>query len=273
MVRSFRILALSSAILAACGQPTPAAKADAKQADAKQADAKQADAKQADAKQPDAKQADAKQADAKQADAKQADAKQPDAVEPPDADAKQPEPAAVVSTGTCSDQQATISKEADERAKPYGIVEHLTKNFPDLKVSWLMKEGPYQSFVVEPAAERFGRCDDTGCYLFAAPTRVIEEAVQKSMKDGTHDPALLGQALGLPAKNFEGPLRMMTLDLDDDAPTACVRLPVDTDPGVWKCQSPEDTDCFKFGGYTSGSIPEVMVIDAPVAKAVVKEIQ
>ncbi|MCX4242280.1 hypothetical protein [Paraliomyxa miuraensis] len=199
-----------------------------------------------------------------------ADAKAP---EPIAADPAQPSaPIAAVSTGTCDEKQAATSKEADERAKPYGIVEHLQKNFPDMKVSWLMKETPYQNFVVETGATNFGRCDDTGCYLFAAPTKVIEEAVTKSMNGDVHDPAVIGQALGLPAKNFEGPLRMMTLDLHD-APDACVRLPVDSDPGVWKCQSEEDTDCFKFGGYTSGNVPEVMVINAPVDKAAVKEIQ
>jgi hypothetical protein len=183
-----------------------------------------------------------------------------------------PEPAPALSTGTCDEKQAAISKEADERAKPYDIAEHLAKNFPDMKVSWLMKESPYQNFVVKTAAKNFGRCDDTGCYLFAAPTAVIEKAVNDSMKDGKHDPAVIGQVLGLPATNFEGPLRMMTLDLDDDAPGACARLPVDADPGVWKCKSEADTDCFKFGGYTSGNVPEIMVINAPVEKAVVKEI-
>jgi hypothetical protein len=82
------------------------------------------------------------------------------------------------------------------------------------------------------------------------------------MKNGKHDPALLGAALGLPARSFEGPLRMMTLDLDASA--VCARLPVDADPGVWKCKGPEDKDCFHFGGYTSGGIPEAMIIDAPV---------
>ena len=52
----------------------------------------------------------------------------------------------------------------------------------------------------------------------------------------------------------------------------CVRLPVDSDPGVWKCTSAEDKDCFKFGGYTSGGVPEMMVINAPVDQAAVTEI-
>jgi hypothetical protein len=112
-----------------------------------------------------------------------------------------------------------------------------------------MKDSAYQTFVVQTQAKNFGRCNDTGCYLFAAPATVIQKAVQDSMKEGRHDPAVLGKALGLPAKNFEGTLRMMTLDLD--ASGVCVRLPVDSDPGVWKCATPEDTDCFKFGGYTS----------------------
>jgi hypothetical protein len=34
----------------------------------------------------------------------------------------------------------------------------------------------------------------------------------------------------------------------------------------------EDTDCFTFGGYTSGGVPEVMVVNAPVVQAVVTEI-
>lgn len=177
-----------------------------------------------------------------------------------------------VSTGTCDERQTAISKEADQRAAPYGIVPHLEKNFSGGRISWLMKEAPYQNYVVKPGAKNFGRCDDTGCYLFASPSNVIEEAVNKSLlPTGAHDPAVLGQALGLPAANFEGPLRMMTLELSA-APGACARLPVDADPGVWKCQTPEDKDCFKFGGYTSGGVPEVMIINAPVEKAQVREL-
>ena len=170
----------------------------------------------------------------------------------------------------CDPKQAEISAQADERAKPWSIAQHLGKNFPDMKVSWLMKETPYQTYVVQSAAKNFGRCDDSGCYLFAAPTEVIQKAVDASMRGATHDAAVLGQALGLPAKNFEGPLRMMTMDLR--ATSRCVRLPVDSDPGVWKCASADDKDCFKFGGYTSGNVPEVMVIDVPVDKTVVKAI-
>lgn len=180
------------------------------------------------------------------------------------------EPAVAVSTGTCDERQTRISAEADARARPWSIEKHLIKNFPDMKVSWLMKEGPYQDYVVKPNAAKFGRCDDTGCYLFAAPTAVIEAAVQRSMTGDAHDPAVLGTALGLPAKNFEGSLRMMTLDLR--AAGSCVRLPVDSDPGVWTCKSAEDRDCFKFGGYTSGNLPEVMVIDAPVDRVEVRTI-
>jgi hypothetical protein len=181
-----------------------------------------------------------------------------------------PTPVPVPALSACDAQQAEISKEADQRAQPWSIEQHLAKNFPDTKVSWLMPEGLYQKYVVQPGAKNFGRCNDTGCYLFAAPTSVIQDAVTKSMTGSTHAPEVLGQALGLPAKNFEGPLRMMTLDLN--APPTCVRLPVDSDPGVWKCQSAEDKDCFKFGGYTSGGVPEVMVINAPVAQTTVTEI-
>jgi len=181
--------------------------------------------------------------------------------------ATQAEPAAA---STCDARQAELSAQADLLAKPWSIEQHLGKNFSDGKVSWLMKKDPYETYVVNSGARNFGRCDDSGCYLFAAPTAVIENAVVKSRTGATHDPAVLGQALGLPAKNFEGPLRMMTLDLD--AAGSCVRLPMESDPGVWKCATAEDKDCFKFGGYTSGNVPEVMVIDAPVAQAVVTEI-
>ncbi len=181
--------------------------------------------------------------------------------------ATQAEPAAA---STCDARQAELSAKADELARPWSIEQHLAKNFPDRRVSWLMKKDPYETYVVKSGAKNFGRCDDSGCYLFAAPTAVIESAVAKSRTGATHDAAVLGQALGLPAKNFEGPLRMMTLDLG--AAGTCVRLPMESDPGVWKCTSAEDKDCFKFGGYTSGEVPEVMVIDAPVARAVVTEI-
>jgi hypothetical protein len=170
----------------------------------------------------------------------------------------------------CDATQAQISRDADQQASPWNIEQHLAKNFPERKVSWLMKESAYQSFVVETNAKNFGRCNDSGCYLFAAPASVIRDAVRTSMVDGKHDPAALGKALGLPAKNFEGPLRMMTLDLD--AARVCARLPVESDPGVWKCTTPEDKDCFKFGGYTSGGVPELMVINAPVPQAQVEQV-
>jgi hypothetical protein len=189
--------------------------------------------------------------------------------EPSVVDKPEPEPEPVVAS-SCDAHQAEVSKQADELAKPWSIAQHLAKNFADNRVSWLMKEDPYQNYVVKPDAKNFGRCDDSGCYLFAAPTSVIEAAVAKSITGDTHDAAALGQALGLPASNFEGPLRMMTLDLA--AAPSCVRLPVDADPGVWKCESEADKDCFKFGGYTSGNVPEVMVINAAVAGVNVRAI-
>lgn len=170
----------------------------------------------------------------------------------------------------CTGAQADISHEADTLAAPYGIAEHLTKNFPDGKVSWLMKDSAYQNFVVKTGATKWGRCNDTGCFVFVAPAGVIKAAVDQSMKDGKHDPAAIGKALGLPATNFEGPLRLMTFDVT--AAAACIRLPVDADPGVWKCQTPEDKDCFKFGGYTSGGVPEAMVVDAAVEKTSIEEV-
>ena len=170
-----------------------------------------------------------------------------------------PAPAAAA----CDLRQGEILREADALAAPWSTAQHLARNFPDGRVAWLMKAASYTKYVVELDASRWGRCDDTGCYVFVAPAAVIHAAVERSMADGRHDPAVLGQALGLPAANFDGPLRMMTLDLDDVA--ACARLPVERDPGVWKCASAEDTACFAFGGYTSGGIPELIVIDAPVA--------
>jgi hypothetical protein len=180
-----------------------------------------------------------------------------------------PPPAAEPSS--CDAHQAAISHDADTRAAPWSIAQHLAKNFPDGRVSWLMKEASYQTFVVTPAASKWGRCDDTGCYVFVAPAAVIHDAVTHAMADGHHDPAALGKALGLPAANFDGPLRMMTLDIGKEA--TCVRLPVDSDPGAWKCQTPQDTDCFKFGGYTSGGVPELMAIDAPVDRTAIEQVQ
>ena len=181
-----------------------------------------------------------------------------------------PTPTPTAAAPACNESQAAVSRDADARAAPYGIAQHLAKNFPDGRVSWLMKDADYDRFIVKPAAKKWGRCNDTGCYLFAAPAAVIHGAVTASTSNGRHDPAALGKALGLPAANFEGTLRMMTLEYG--AAGACVRLPVDADPGVWKCKTPEDTDCFKFGGYTSGGIAELMVIDAPVEGTTIEEV-
>ena len=178
-----------------------------------------------------------------------------------------PEPTAAPA---CDARQATILRDADARATPWSTAQHLAKNFPDGQVSWLMKDASYQTYVVAPGAKKWGRCDDTGCYVFTAPAATIHAAVEQSMTAGHHDPAVVGKALGLPAANFEGPLRLMTLDLGKVG--ACARLPVDTDPGVWKCKSADDTDCFKFGGYTSGGVAELIVIDAPVAQTTIEEV-
>lgn len=180
-----------------------------------------------------------------------------------------PEPAPALAL-QCDARQAEISRGADTRAAPWSVAQHLAKNFPDGRVSWLMPDAKYQEYVVKPAAKKWGRCNDTGCYVFVAPAAVIEGAVASSMRDGRHDPAALGKALGLPAASFEGTLRKMTLDLGKTG--TCARLPVDDDPGVWKCKTAEDTDCFKFGGYTSGGIPELIVIDAPVDQTTIEEV-
>jgi hypothetical protein len=188
----------------------------------------------------------------------------------PGREAIRPTPEAPSVTGFCDAKQQALAQEADRLASPYGIDAHVEKNFKDRQVSWLMTDSAYQKFVVRTGARNFGRCNDDGCFLFAAPTATIQQAVEQSMVAGRHDPAALGRALGLPAKNFEGPLRMMTLNLATSR--ACARLPVEQDPGVWKCTTPEDRDCFKFGGYTSGGIPEIMVVNAPVAQATVTEV-
>lgn len=177
-------------------------------------------------------------------------------------------PAAIAA---CDAHQTEILHGADARATPWSVARHLAKHFPDGRVAWLMKDTSYRSFVVEPAARKWGRCDDSGCYVFVAPAAVIHAAVSLSMINGRHDPEVLSKALGLPAARFEGPLRMMTLDLGKVR--ACVRLPVESDPGVWKCKTGDDTDCFKFGGYTSGGVPELMVIDAPVEQTAIEVVE
>lgn len=185
----------------------------------------------------------------------------------PDTAAKPP-----IAAGTgCDAAQTQILHEGDAKAAPWSTEKHLAKNFPDGKVSWLMKDSAYQKFVVDAHAANWGRCNDTGCYVFVAPAATMHAAVEKSMANGHHDPAAIGQALGLPAANFEGTLRLMTFDLTKTP--VCARLPVDADPGVWACKSAEDKDCFKFGGYTSGGVPELMLINAPVGSTTIDEVQ
>jgi hypothetical protein len=170
----------------------------------------------------------------------------------------------------CDARQAAIRRDADARAAPWSVARHLARNFPDGRVSWLMPDTKYQQYVVGPAAKKWGRCNATGCYVFVAPAAVIHDLVERSMRDGRHDPAALGEALGLPAASFEGTLRMMTLDLGRAG--TCVRLPVDDDPGAWKCRTAEDAACFRFGGYTSGGVPELMAIDAPVDQTAIEAV-
>jgi hypothetical protein len=173
---------------------------------------------------------------------------------------------------TCDPQQAQISRDADKRAAPWSIQKHLAKNFADHKIAWLMRDSLYQQYIVRGRAKHFGRCNPAGteCYLFASPAEAIRQAVQKSMKAGKHDAAVLGKALSLPADNFNEPLHMITIDLS--TVPVCVRLPVDDDQGAYKCKSSSDKDCFKFGGYTWGGTAELMVLNAPVDKAKVEDV-
>ena len=64
--------------------------------------------------------------------------------------------------------------------------------------------------------------------------------------------------------------QMMRMTLDINKARTCARLPVCMDPGAWPCQSADDKDCFKFGGYTGGGVPELMIINAPVDQTDIK---
>lgn len=181
-----------------------------------------------------------------------------------------PPEAPVARPDACTGAQRTIADEADRLATPWNRDQHVAKHFPGGRVAWLMPEAMYQKYIVTPQATKFGRCNDAGCHVFVSPAEVVERVVRESRRAGGHDAAALGAALGLPAKNFEGPLRMMVLDVGRAG--VCARLPVDTDPGAWKCTGPDDPSCFKHGGFTSGGIPELMVIDAPVAETTITEV-
>ena len=71
----------------------------------------------------------------------------------------------------CDAQQKAISQAADTRASPYSIDQHVEKNFKDRKVSWLMTDSAYQKFIVQTGAKNFGRCNDSGCFLFVTRLR------------------------------------------------------------------------------------------------------
>jgi hypothetical protein len=170
---------------------------------------------------------------------------------------------------TCDPRQAAIRRDADTRAAPWSTARHLAKNFADGRVAWLMPDDKYQRYVVATGAKKWGRCNGAGCFVFVAPAGVIHAVVARSMTDGHHDASAIGAALGLPADRFTGPLRMMTLDLG--ATGACVRLPVDSDPGAARC-APDTPRCFQFGGYTSGGVAELIVIDAPIARTTIETV-
>jgi hypothetical protein len=165
----------------------------------------------------------------------------------------------------CDAEQAKIRTEADRRAGPRGVQTHLAEHFKDGKVSWLMKLCDYQTYVAQKNAPYFGRPLGANQYLFAGPTADMKKAVADASSGGKHDPAKLAKSLGLSPDNMKGPLIMLTLDLSTAG--ACVRLPVETDPGAKACCAAGEDDCFKFGGRTSGGMPEVMIINAPTAYA------
>ena len=177
-----------------------------------------------------------------------------------------PQPPAA--TSACSAEQVGISRNADElaaKAGDAGITEHLDKNFPGGLVAWVIPEEKYKDYILKPPAKKWGRPSASESYQFqfAGPIAVVRAKVNQTTTEDRH---VLEEALGVTSGNLKGPIRLVTLDVRKSG--VCVRLPTSEDPGATKCTTAEQKDCFKFGGFTSGGVPEIMIIDAPVDRTI-----
>eukprot|EP00727_Mastigamoeba_balamuthi_P009224 m51a1_g4924 hypothetical protein (225) ;mRNA; r:247239-247913 len=184
----------------------------------------------------------------------------------------------------CDTEQEMLRVYGDRRAEEMradNSTTHFRRNFTRGLVSFAIRNGTWHRFydpktAVNPA-RFFGRSSDVaglrGFHQFAAPTSVFRDVNRWCSRTGGQGfPAsMCAQArrtlwlrLGIPDHNES----FYVVTIDTVATPLCYRLPMEADPGASHCLGLPDERCFKFGGFTSGGAPEILLINATVSSAV-----
>ncbi len=127
---------------------------------------------------------------------------------------------------------------------------HVAKHFTP-KGSYLLGDSNYQRFV--KGKDKLGRGDANGdTLLFVAGGAFIDGVLKAARKaDGTIDFAVIDKKLGFDPGSYppEGGLWRVDVNVKN----SCYRLAKADDPGA--------NAHFKAGGFTSGGVPEILVIN------------
>ena len=176
----------------------------------------------------------------------------------------------------CSPRQIERKKTGSKLLKKLSypsLKNHLETYFSDNSVAFFM---PASFF--NPNNIFFGRMENSEFFQFVLPLRTMIKAFANASGKKKYDiypvnAEDFGKSLGLPLSNFQYAIRNKTLhhlitcnvhSLKDDL---CVRMPMHEDPGAWKCSDGTwDEQCFAFGGFTSGNLPELVVVNLPYTK-------
>ena len=178
-----------------------------------------------------------------------ADAKNPPASKK-GSTAKSPSPGAPHGNPKCPPGEMAIGADTHDKAAA-----HVARHFSP-HGSYLVNDYVHNNFVKGKA--RVGRPQGDHSYLFVAGSTFISGVLKAAKKaDGTTDYAVIEHKLGLPSGTYKADGGLWRIDVD--VKSGCYRMPKANDPGA-------NSD-FKAGGFTSGGVPEILVINGKVAKA------
>jgi len=148
----------------------------------------------------------------------------------------------------CSPAQRRIAAQVEASAGKSARA-HVQRHFTP-KGSYLVTDYVYQNFV--KGKPKLGRPSGADSFLFVAGGKFIDGVLRAARKpDGTTDFAVIEKKLGLPSGTYKPDGGLWRVDVN--VPISCYRLPKADDPGA-------NSD-FKPGGFTSGGVPEILVIN------------
>lgn len=154
----------------------------------------------------------------------------------------------------CPKPQQQISA-TQEGVQHVSADEHVAKHFTP-KGSYLLSDANYQRFAKGKA--KLGRDSGGDTFLFVAGGKFIDGVIAAAKKaDGTIDFAVVDKKLGFDPGTFPPAGGLWRVDIN--VKNSCYRLAKADDPGA--------NAHFKPGGFTSGGVPEVLVLNGHASHA------